>query len=128
MTNLFSPLQMGDLHLPNRMIMAPLTRCRAIGGDRVPNDLMATYYEQRASAGLIVSEASSVDPMGVGYPNTPGIWSAEQVEGWKKITSAVHNAGGRIILQLWHVGRISHSSYLNGPSLYLQARLRRMVT
>ncbi len=94
--------------------MAPLTRCRAIGGDRVPNSLMAEYYTQRASAGLIISEATSVCPMGVGYPDTPGIWSPAQVKGWKHITDAVHNAGGRMFLQLWHVGRISHPHYLNG--------------
>lgn len=110
---LFTPLQVGDLELPNRIIMAPLTRCRADEG-RVPNDVMREYYTQRATAGLIVTEATSVTPMGVGYPDTPGIWSEEQVAGWKKITDSVHEAGGRIVLQLWHVGRISHSSYLNG--------------
>ena len=93
--------------------MSPLTRCRASEG-RVPNELMAEYYAQRADAGLIVTEATSVTPMGVGYPDTPGIWSDAQVEGWKKVTSAVHKAGGRIVLQLWHVGRISDSVYLNG--------------
>jgi 2,4-dienoyl-CoA reductase-like NADH-dependent reductase (Old Yellow Enzyme family) len=113
MTNLFDPIRIGDLTLPNRMIMAPLTRCRASEG-RVPNALMAEYYVQRASAGLILSEATSVNAMGVGYPNTPGIWSDEQVAGWANVTKAVHAAGGRIFLQLWHVGRISHSSYLNG--------------
>jgi 2,4-dienoyl-CoA reductase-like NADH-dependent reductase (Old Yellow Enzyme family) len=113
MTSLFDPAQLGDLTLRNRVIMAPLTRCRASAG-RVPNALMAQYYQQRASAGLILTEATSVTPMGVGYPDTPGIWSAEQVEGWKLITNAVHQAGGLIFLQLWHVGRISDSSYLNG--------------
>ena len=114
MPNLFSPLQLGDIALlPNRILMAPLTRCRASEG-RVPNALMAEYYVQRASAGLIISEATSVTPMGVGYPDTPGIWSEEQVEGWKLVTDAVHKAGGRIILQLWHVGRLSHSMYLDG--------------
>ena len=113
MTTLFEPIRMGELSLPNRIIMAPLTRCRASEG-RVPNELMATYYAQRASAGLIISEATSVTPMGVGYPDTPGIWSEEQVEGWKLITDAVHQAGGRIVMQLWHVGRISDPSYLNG--------------
>ena len=111
--NLFNPLVIGDLELPNRVIMTPLTRCRAIHG-RVPNDLMAEYYAQRASAGLILSEATSVDPMGVGYPNTPGIWSDEQVQGWRKVTRSVHAAGGRIFLQLWHVGRISDPHYLGG--------------
>ena len=112
-TPLFQPLQVGALTLPNRVIMAPLTRCRA-GEGRVPTDLMAEYYRQRAGAGLIITEATSVDPMGVGYPNTPGIWSEAQVEGWKKITAAVHEAGGRIFMQLWHVGRISDPIYLDG--------------
>lgn len=113
MTTLFDPIKVGDLQLPNRIIMAPLTRCRASEG-RVPNELMAEYYVQRASAGLILTEATSVTPMGVGYPDTPGIWSDEQVAGWRKITAAVHNAGGRIMLQLWHVGRISDPHYLDG--------------
>ena len=113
MTDLFTPLKLGDLDLPNRIVMAPLTRCRADEG-RVPNALMKEYYVQRASAGLIISEATAVDPMGVGYPDTPGIWSDEQVAGWRQITAAVHQAGGRILLQLWHVGRISHPFYLDG--------------
>ena len=113
MSQLFDPIQVGDLNLPNRIVMAPLTRCRA-GAGRVPNALMAEYYAQRASAGLILSEATSISPRGVGYPDTPGIWSAEQVQGWKKVTKAVHDAGGRIFLQLWHVGRISHPDYLDG--------------
>jgi len=110
---LFTPLRLGAFTLPNRVLMAPLTRCRASAG-RVPNGMMADYYRQRASAGLILSEATSVDPMGVGYPDTPGIWSAEQVEGWKRVTSAVHEAGGTILLQLWHVGRVSDPVYLDG--------------
>jgi 2,4-dienoyl-CoA reductase-like NADH-dependent reductase (Old Yellow Enzyme family) len=113
MSSLFQPLQVGDLVLPNRVIMAPLTRCRADEG-RVPNAMMARYYAQRASAGLILSEATAVTPMGVGYPDTPGIWSDAQVEGWKKVTQAVHAAGGRIFMQLWHVGRISDPHYLDG--------------
>ncbi len=113
MSILHIPLQVGSFSLPNRILMAPLTRCRASEG-RVPNELMAGYYRQRATAGLIISEATSVDPMGVGYPNTPGIWSEAQVEGWKKITAAVHEAGGRILLQLWHVGRVSDPVFLNG--------------
>ncbi|MDG9924283.1 MULTISPECIES: alkene reductase [unclassified Pseudomonas] len=113
MTTLFDPIKLGSLELPNRIIMAPLTRCRADEG-RVPNALMAEYYVQRASAGLILSEATSVTPMGVGYPDTPGIWSEDQVRGWHKITRAVHANGGRIFLQLWHVGRISDPIYLNG--------------
>jgi 2,4-dienoyl-CoA reductase-like NADH-dependent reductase (Old Yellow Enzyme family) len=111
--SLLNPIRIGAWDLPNRIIMAPLTRCRASEG-RVPNALMAEYYAQRSSAGLIISEATSVTPMGVGYPNTPGIWSDEQVEGWKLVTDAVHQAGGLIICQLWHVGRISHPTYLNG--------------
>ena len=110
---LFQSLQVGDLSLPNRIIMAPLTRQRA-GVERVPNDLMVEYYTQRAGAGLILTEATSVDPMGVGYADTPGIWNQAQVEGWKKVTQAVHQKGGRIFLQLWHVGRISDPAFLNG--------------
>lgn len=113
MPTLQDPLVIGDLLLPNRVIMAPLTRCRASAG-RVPNALMAEYYEQRASAGLIITEATSVTAMGVGYPDTPGIWSPEQVAGWKHITERVHAAGGRIFLQLWHVGRMSDPIYLDG--------------
>ncbi len=115
MSVLFEPVKIGDLELANRVVMAPLTRARGTGADnRVPNSLMATYYSQRADAGLIISEATAVTPMGVGYARTPGIWSDEQVEGWKKITSAVHAKGGKIILQLWHVGRISDPIFLNG--------------
>jgi 2,4-dienoyl-CoA reductase-like NADH-dependent reductase (Old Yellow Enzyme family) len=113
MPTLFDPLQIGDLSLPNRIIMAPLTRQRA-GDIRVPNALMAKYYAERASAGLIISEATSVTPQGIGYAATPGIWSQEQVEGWKLVTSAVHAAGGKIFLQLWHVGRVSDPIFLNG--------------
>ncbi|PWU26786.1 alkene reductase [Pseudomonas sp. RW407] len=115
MTTLFDPITLGDLQLPNRIIMAPLTRCRADEG-RVPNALMAEYYTQRADAGLILSEATSVTPMGVGYPDTPGIWSDDQVRGWSNVTKAVHANGGRIFLQLWHVGRISDPLYLNGET------------
>jgi N-ethylmaleimide reductase len=114
MPTLFDPLKLGDLTLPNRIIMAPLTRARAAGDGRVPNALMAEYYVQRASAGLIISEATSVTPQGVGYADTPGLWSAEQVAGWKQVTKAVHAAGGRIFAQLWHVGRISAPVLLNG--------------
>lgn len=115
MPTLFDPLKLGDLTLPNRIIMSPLTRCHADPG-RVPSALMAEYYAQRATAGLIISEATSVCPMGVGYPNTPGLWSQEQVEGWKKVTKAVHDKGGRIMAQLWHVGRISAPVYLDGKA------------
>ena len=110
---LTDPLRLGAWDLPNRIIMAPLTRSRA-GAERVPNELMAEYYVQRATAGLIISEATAVTPMGVGYADTPGIWSEEQVAGWRKVTQAVHQAGGRILLQLWHVGRISDPMFLNG--------------
>lgn len=114
MTTLFDPIKIGDLELRNRIFMSPLTRSRAVGGKRVPNALMAEYYVQRASAGLILSEATAVTPQGVGYADTPGIWSDEQVEGWKRITDAVHAAGGRMFLQLWHVGRISDPVFLDG--------------
>ncbi len=110
---LLKPLSLGNLKLANRIFMAPLTRCRASAG-RVPNTMMRDYYVQRASAGLILSEATSVSPMGVGYPNTPGIWSPEQTAGWKQITDGVHGAGGKIFLQLWHVGRVSDPLYLEG--------------
>ncbi len=113
MTSLFDPLRVGALDLPNRVIMAPLTRARATE-DRVPTPLMRDYYVQRASAGFILTEATSVTPMGVGYERTPGIWSDAQVAGWRMITDAVHAAGGRILMQLWHVGRISDPSLLNG--------------
>jgi 2,4-dienoyl-CoA reductase-like NADH-dependent reductase (Old Yellow Enzyme family) len=113
MPTLLDPVRIGAWNLPNRVIMAPLTRARA-GAERIPNALMAQYYAQRASAGLIISEATSVTPMGVGYADTPGIWSPAQVEGWKRITRAVHEAGGRMLLQLWHVGRISDPMFLNG--------------
>ncbi|SAK93665.1 NADH:flavin oxidoreductase [Caballeronia catudaia] len=113
MSTLFDPLKVGALTLKNRIIMAPLTRQRA-GVERVPNALMAQYYADRAAAGLILSEATSVTPQGVGYADTPGIWSDEQVEGWKLVTKAVHDAGGKIFLQLWHVGRISDPVFLNG--------------
>lgn len=115
MSVLFEPVNIGDLQLANRLIMAPLTRSRGTGADnRVPNELMATYYSQRANAGLIITEATAVTPMGVGYARTPGIWSDEQVQGWKKTTSAVHAKGGKIVLQLWHVGRISDPMFLDG--------------
>lgn len=106
---LFQPLQLGDLELPNRAIMAPLTRNRAVDGN-VPTHLAIEYYAQRAGAGVIIAEATQICPEGQGYIATPGIHSAEQIEGWKPITAAVHAKGGRILLQLWHVGRISHTS------------------
>ncbi|MGO9419459.1 alkene reductase [Roseiarcus sp.] len=114
MPSLFDPLKIGDITVPNRVFMAPLTRNRSSGPGRVPNALMRDYYVQRASAGLIFTEATSVAPQGVGYPHTPGIWSDEQIEGWRRITEGVHAAGGRIFLQLWHVGRISDPIYHDG--------------
>ena len=113
MSKLFEPLRMGAFFLRNRVVMAPLTRARA-GNSRIPNALMAEYYAQRASAGMILSEATSVTPMGVGYAATPGLWSDEQVSGWRLVTNAVHREGGLILAQLWHVGRISDPVFLNG--------------
>ena len=113
MPTLFDPVRIGDLDLPNRILMAPLTRARATE-DRVPTELMREHYVQRASAGLILTEATCISPSGVGYERTPGIWSAEQVAGWRRVTDGVHEAGGRISMQLWHVGRISDPSLLGG--------------
>ena len=109
MTNLFDPLHFGAIEAANRIVMAPLTRDRA-GPGQVPTPLMATYYEQRASAGMIIAEATQISPEGQGYLDTPGIYSKEQVAGWRRVTEAVHARHGRIVLQLWHVGRISHVS------------------
>lgn len=111
MTLLFSPLTLGSRELRNRVVMAPMTRSRTVQPGNRPNELMARYYAQRASAGLIVSEATQISQQGQGYSFTPGIHSAEQIEGWKLVTRAVHDAGGTIFLQLWHVGRMSHSSF-----------------
>lgn len=113
---LFSPVKLGPYELPNRLVMAPMTRNRA-GRANVPQPMNAQYYAQRASAGLIITEATQVSPQGVGYPNTPGIHSIEQVQGWKLVTESVHQLGGRIFLQLWHVGRISHPSLQPGGAL-----------
>jgi len=115
MTVLMTPLELGELTIPNRIVMAPLTRART-GDDRIPGELNAEYYTQRAGAGLIISEATSVSPQGVGYHGTPGIWNDEQVAGWQQVTEAVHAAGGRIVLQLWHVGRISDPELLGGEA------------
>lgn len=114
MTTLFEPLSVGPLEVPNRVFMAPLTRMRATQPGDVPNDLMLTYYVQRASAGLVIAEGTQISPEGKGYGDTPGIYSDEQVAGWRRITDAVHEAGGRIGLQLWHVGRVSHESLHDG--------------
>ncbi|MBS1813530.1 MAG: alkene reductase [Acidobacteria bacterium] len=113
MPTLFDPIRIGDLDLPNRIFMAPLTRLRGTV-DNIPQPPMEEYYRQRAGAGLIITEGTPVDPMGVGYAQVPGIWSDAQVEAWKPITEAVHQAGGHIFMQIWHVGRISHSMFLNG--------------
>ncbi|MFO0859429.1 MAG: alkene reductase [Phycisphaerales bacterium] len=111
--NVLSPVKVGGLELPNRAWMAPLTRCRA-GAGCVPHELNALYYAQRAGAGLIISEATQISQEGQGYPNTPGIYSDEQIEGWKLVTDAVHEAGGQIVCQLWHVGRVSHHAFQPG--------------
>jgi N-ethylmaleimide reductase len=110
---LFAPYRLGDLELSNRLVMSPMTRSRAVEGN-VPNPLAPTYYAQRASAGLILTEATQVSPQGVGYIRTPGIHSAEQVRGWRAITDAVHRAGSKIFAQLWHVGRVSHPDFHGG--------------
>jgi N-ethylmaleimide reductase len=111
---LLKPLQLGPLTLENRVVMAPLTRMRATSPGDVPNDLMREYYMQRAGAGLVVSEGTQISPQGKGYMDTPGIHSQEQVLGWRRITDAVHDAGGLLAAQLWHVGRVSHESFHDG--------------
>ncbi|MDR6082994.1 N-ethylmaleimide reductase [Agrobacterium sp. SORGH_AS440] len=108
MTSLFEPAQAGDIALANRIVMAPLTRNRSPGA--IPNNLNATYYEQRATAGLIVTEGTPISQQGQGYADVPGLYKREAIEGWKKITDGVHSAGGKIVAQIWHVGRISHTS------------------
>src|ERR1700732_676831 len=110
---IFLPYRLGNIELNNRLVMAPMTRSRAVEPN-VPSPQAATYYAQRASAGLIVTEATQVSPQGAGYIRTPGIHSAEQVAGWQKVTDAVHEAGGKVFLQLWHVGRISHPDFHGG--------------
>ena len=108
MTTLFDPIQVGDLHLANRIVMAPLTRNRS--PDAIPGPFAATYYAQRASAGLIVTEATAISQQGQGYSDVPGLYGTEQLDAWKKVTHDVHAAGGKIVVQLWHVGRVSHTS------------------
>lgn len=116
MSDLFSPVKLGAIALKNRMVMAPLTRNRS-SNDGVPNDLNVTYYAQRASAGLIITKATPISAMAHGYPLLPGIYTDAQVAGWKKVTQAVHAKGGKIVIQLWHVGRISHPSLLPNQAL-----------
>ena len=111
---LLEPLQMGDLELKNRVMMAPMTRSRATNPENAPFDIHVDYYKQRASAGLIITEGAQISTKAVGYVNTPGIYSDAQVEGWKKVTEAVHDLGGKIFIQLWHVGRMSHPDFHNG--------------
>src|SRR5580693_1797421 len=111
---LLTPVSMGDLALPNRIVMAPLTRMRAGNPGHVPNELMARYYAQRVSAGIIIGECTAISPTGYGWADTPGLWSAEQVRGWRLVTDAVHKAGGRIVAQLWHTGSLSHPDLLGG--------------
>ncbi|MCL2894053.1 alkene reductase [Brenneria tiliae] len=113
MPSLFDPIKIGAIQLSNRIVMAPLTRMHAFE-QRIPGELSLKYYVQRASAGLILTEATAITPQAVGYPNTPGIWSEAQIAGWKKINDAVHQAGGKVVVQLWHVGRISDPLYLDG--------------
>jgi 2,4-dienoyl-CoA reductase-like NADH-dependent reductase (Old Yellow Enzyme family) len=110
---LFQPLALGAIAAPNRILMAPLTRGRA-GRDGVPTPIMAQYYAQRASAGLIISEATGISREGLGWPYAPGLWTAQQVEGWKPVTEALHKAGGRVVAQLWHMGRVVHSDFNDG--------------
>ncbi|CAH0528690.1 N-ethylmaleimide reductase [Vibrio hippocampi] len=112
--SLFQPIQLGQLSLENRIVMPPMTRSRASQPGDVANEMMATYYAQRASAGLIVAEGTQISPMGKGYAWTPGIYSQEQIQGWRKVTDAVHNAGGKIFAQLWHVGRVTHPDNIGG--------------
>lgn len=113
MTSLFDPIRVGAIDAPNRIMMAPLTRGRATRS-HVPTSLMAEYYSQRASAGLIISEATGISQQGLGWPSAPGLWTEEQVNGWKPVVRAVHEAGGRIFAQLWHMGRLVHPDYLGG--------------
>ena len=123
MTDLSTPIQFGELKLKNRVVMAPLTRSRATK-DRVPTEMMADYYAQRASAGLIIAEATVISEEANGYENTPGLFTDAQVEGWKKITAAVHAKDGLIVSQLWHVGRVSHPDLLGGETPVSSSRVQ----
>ena len=115
MAELLDPLNMGDLTLKNRLVLAPLTRARS-GDDRIPNDLNVAYYRQRANAGLILTEATVTNPQAVGYAKTPGLYNQQQIEGWKKVVAAVHEQDAKIVVQLWHVGRISDPELLQGQT------------
>src|SRR5688572_11832765 len=120
MPTLFDPVEIGTLHLPNRILMAPLTRGRATR-EGVPTDIMVDYYRQRSAAGLIISEATGISREGLGWPFAPGLWSSEQVEGWKPVVAAVHAAGGRIVAQLWHMGRLVHDNVSGLPAVSASA-------
>ena len=122
MSDLFSPIKLGRLELPNRIFMAPMTRNRA--PDNVPNAMMAEYYRQRATGGLLITEGSQISEQAVGYPATPGIYSDAQVEGWREVTHALHEAGGHIYLQLWHCGRVSHPDFHGGESAVAPSAIR----
>jgi len=122
MPTLFDPVEMGLLMLPNRILMAPLTRARATRG-AVPTPIMAEYYAQRAEAGLIISEATGISREGLGWPHAPGLWNQDQVEGWKPVVEAVHRAGGRIVAQLWHMGRLVHPSVGGGQPVSASATI-----
>lgn len=113
---LLKSFEIGNLTLKNRMVMAPLTRSRANNSGRVPNDLMVEYYRQRSGAGLIITEGSQISERAIGYINTPGIHTPAQVEGWKKVTEAVHEEDGKIFIQLWHCGRMSHPKFHDGEN------------
>ena len=106
MPSLFDAIQLGDIHAANRILMSPLTRGRSTDG-HVPTEIMIDYYRQRASAGLIITEGTGISQEGLGWPNAPGLWTDEQVEAWKPVTAAVHEAGGKIVAQIWHMGRLS---------------------
>ena len=112
MSSLFDTVRVGDLLLPNRIVMAPLTRNRA--PDAIPTKLMADYYAQRATAGLLITEATAISHQAQGYADVPGLYGTEQLDGWKQVTQAVHDAGGQVVVQLWHVGRVSHSELQPG--------------
>jgi N-ethylmaleimide reductase len=122
MPGLFDSLELGSIELPNRIVMAPLTRARA-GFEAMPNDLMAAYYAQRASAGLIISEATGISRAGLGWPNSPGLWNDAQADGWKRVTDAVHHHDGRIVAQLWHMGRLVHPSLGGGQPVSSSATI-----